>query len=518
LYSNFREGFFPTTNSHSILMNEDSKKNTYEFLYVYDDEVWYKVRYLDASTNMPINGVQEKTGHTNQAVITEKFLPIPGYVPQSYYIRKALVADGDADENSIKEENVITFYYVRDTEHGLYSVEYYLENADSTNSNDRNNYTQYESIVGSADIDAEIQADLREYEGYTHVAAMDTVTTYDKDGNETTESGNSGKVTQNGLTIKLYYKRNSYPYIIEYREYGTADTAEPLWSQESKVKFGTEIEYSLVAENRDHRIYIAENGNTYEYYISNATPEQYTKSMTIRAFNDGEDNPNKLIFYFVQKKVEVFYHAVCTDQAAKDFGVVSLNSETASAANGLAGSTATAKTGFEFIGWYKDEKGEEAVVTDWVSEGKHLKPGELTETDNWQNHYYALFKPVRKDLKIVKEGDGISDDDSFIFTVSGTNVLGQKVSMMVSIQGEGSVTIQDLYCGDYTVTETDWAWAYSCTRVSVDGTSQTAVNACQVALTNDSQDPVTVTFTNTSKNVDWLHGESCKENVFQPKT
>lgn len=123
------------------------------------------------------------------------------------------------------------------------------------------------------------------------------------------------------------------------------------------------------------------------------------------------------------------------------------------------------------------------------------------------------FRYVQDDevwyLVITKAGANAGD--SFLFRVAGTNVLGQDVDMVVSIQGTGSVTIQDLYCGDYTVTElTNWSWTYSCT----DGDAKTVTLASEDTegeeITNYE-----VTFTNSPKTVDWLHGESAaKENQF----
>ena len=100
--------------------------NTYTFEYVHDPLVWYKVRYVDYATKLEL--VTAKVASTDKAIVTEKFLPIAGYIPQNYYIRKTLASDGDRGPDDIIDQNVITFYYVLDTEHGMYSVEYYLEN------------------------------------------------------------------------------------------------------------------------------------------------------------------------------------------------------------------------------------------------------------------------------------------------------------------------------------------------------------------------------------------------------
>ena len=531
-------------------MKEEDAENTFTFEYLYDKQVFYKVRYLEASTNKELADPLETS--TSDSVITEKFKPIPGYLPQSYYIRKTLAYDGK--EESAIEENIITFYYVKDEDHGMYSVEYYLENSDSDDPNDPDNYTQYESIVGTTDLIVNGQpntytAEKRSYEGYIHVPDMNTVITYNDDGTvNTTLTGVAnagdpphGTVSANGLTIKLYYKRLPYNYTVEYWVAGSNIDSDKTFANgfltvvegnntivpyTGNAYFDTEQSWSLIQKDangaliRDHSTIVVGN-NTYEFYPNdpgNAEKEK-TKTITIRADADGSEN--RIIFYFIQKRVAVFYHAVCTDPALKDIcGAVSLASEDAGT---LAGSRAIPKTGFAFKGWYKDEACEESdrVSDDWLKENdpNHLIPKERNQntadddpSNDWINHYYALFEPVKEDITITKTGENLGDN-TFLFQVTGTNVLGEAVAMTVSIHGADRVTIQDLYCGSYTVKElTNWSWDYECT-------SDTEMT---VTLTTGDQDeqgnPITtyqVTFNNKAKTVDWLHGEGSDDNQFK---
>ena len=135
--------------------------------------------------------------------------------------------------------------------------------------------------------------------------------------------------------------------------------------------------------------------------------------------------------------------------------------------------------------------------------GTKLKPQELPDVD--KVIYYAVFEPVKENLKIIKTGEKLGTD-TFLFRVTGTDKIGNDVNLMVSIQGEGSVTIKDLYCGTYTVTElTNWSWTYSCTNASQEVTLTTV----------DKDTTYGVTFANTPETVDWLHGESkAKKNQF----
>lgn len=208
LFEPFRVKFFPTVNSHSILMEPQSSQNTYTFEYVYDDTVYYKVRYVDFATRTELR--PSKVDSTDKAIITEKFLPIEGYIPQNFYIRKTLAYDANATENSVIDENVITFYYVRDTQHGLYSVEYYLESENSTDSSNPDNYYVYETIVGSGDLGSVYTAPSHSYTGFEHVPSMNTVITYNPDGSKKETHTNcqaSGTIEYTGLSIKIYYER-----------------------------------------------------------------------------------------------------------------------------------------------------------------------------------------------------------------------------------------------------------------------------------------------------------------------
>ena len=539
LYETFRKGYFPTKSSQSILMDEDSTKNTRKFTYVADDIVFYKIRYVDLSSRTEI--ADSDTASSTDAIVTKKFKPIGGYIPQNFYLTRALVSDGNNSESDpVKEENVITFYYVKDTEHGMYSEEHYWENLDSDDASNPDNYTKYESIVGSKDIylaDGMTQnthtATVRNYDGFQRYfdkdgKTIDTVEYYVKtDGSDELEPVKvehaedlSGPITYAGLTIKIYYERIPYPFVIEYREYGATEEAGLLWSSAQydadgkpkyeHINFGTET-----TPHRAPLEYVTKDGKRYTYYDPDATEAERTKSMTIRKAT--EESPNKLVFYYTPKQVQVNYEAVCTVAGIKDFGGLSIFNELAASAAGLGGCTPTAANGFEFVGWYTDEACTNKVLDNWVidknNDGKptHLKPLELNTTENSVT-YYALFKPLLTSLKITKSATDAptGSQDSFLFRITGkANTSTKDVNMIVAINGSGSVIVENLNCGEYTVTElTDWSWKYNC--------SATAVTKKIVALTEGGGFPEdnTFIFTNTYNNPDWLGGESGKENQF----
>lgn len=177
-------------------------------------------------------------------------------------------------------------------------------------------------------------------------------------------------------------------------------------------------------------------------------------------------------------------------------GTVALERETVKVYSGNArGSTATANANYKFVGWYADE----SCTGTALSTNANYIP---TKPDTgWKEAtYYAKFEPAVADLTIKKTGaDEIDEYQSFIFTITGPDDF----SMDVVITGNGSVTIQDLPIGTYTVTEkTGWSWRY-----------EPENNSQSITLTAESENAVT--FKNTRKKNQWLSNSSAKENQFK---
>lgn len=117
-------------------------------------------------------------------------------------------------------------------------------------------------------------------------------------------------------------------------------------------------------------------------------------------------------------------------------------------------------------------------------------------------------------LTITKQaGDNTTFDpnETFIFTVKGTDANNSDVDMTVTIKGAGSVTINNLLVGDYTVTEDAvWSWRYNCTANGTAGFTTTA--------TVPSANTVEVTFVNTINKTQWIDGHTYAENKFEAYT
>lgn len=526
---------FPTVNTHSILMVEGgTENNAYEFRYVYDAEVWYKVRYVDKITGDELHTA--KVSMSTQAIITEKFIPISGYVPESYYIRKVLASDGNnGSEANVSELNEIIFYYSPDTVHGLYLIEYYTENLDSTDPTDLDNYSFGQSIVGSDDlldangdpmrISAPDEPD--KFNGFT--LAYYTITTYtarevtDDNGNQTTvydavttdpivynpDNLPSGVLSAGGLEIKVYYQRNSYKYNVKFVEYGNPDNVlgygksndDTVYDKDQNLlaKFGSTIEY-------DAPDTISVSEITYNFYATSEKPQ--TQKMEIRA----NDEENVMVFYYKAKETKIFYEAVCHVAGASDFGVVSLNFESAATANSISGSNATAGIGFRFVGWFSDPSCEVAVDPSWRyipgaasgldmqdKSGTKLRPAGLNPALD-EVTYYALFEPIFSSLTI-HNAVNIPSEDTFLFRVQGTGKTSY-IDIMISITGSDSVIVEQLPIGEYTVTLlTDWSWLHI---------ADTASHSISLGDTQQETH-----FENTFYASGWLNGECIMINTFE---
>lgn len=191
LNEGYQSGYFPNTGSHSLTMDINGN-NEFTFVYVAKEKVNYTVRYLDKATGEPVvvNGVStpDKTGETSDAIITEKFKVITGYMPDSYQKRLVLSAD--------PENNVITFWYTKDELHAPVQIVHWTQNIAGEG------YTEYQS---STNLNGEI--------GQTYTGTPLTIPgfTYNAE-----KSNASGKLTAEGLELNLYYDRVKYSYTVRY--------------------------------------------------------------------------------------------------------------------------------------------------------------------------------------------------------------------------------------------------------------------------------------------------------------
>lgn len=458
LNEGYQTGYYPLEGSHSIQMDIEGT-NEYTFVYVAREKVNYTVRYLERNTETVLYA--EKSGETSDAVITEKFVQIPGYAPDAYQKQLVLSANDS--------RNVLTFWYTKDETHAPLQIIHLIQNL----TNDE--YTEYQS---STNLNATIGTDYSEspltLTGFTYNASKSTA---------------SGKLSADGLVLKLYYDRNVYPYEFRFLVQGTTETkvADPVTGSaryQARVTQGAkEVPgYTLVLGTTNPQTIdiVAEEGNT--------------------AVN------NVKIFYYVEDTVDIKYEVVGPQGCGS---LDNYQNNTVKVIDGTPeGSTPTASAGFKFVGWFKDEACTEAADASWIGDDNKLTPGKTKNYGTQETSamgyeaatYYAKFEYDVADLTITKNGYVATDgEQSFIFTVTGPDNFSKKIV----IQGNGTVVLKGLKIGEYTVTEdTAWSWRYT----PRDGAARTIT--LQAGKTNS------VTYVNERTNNKWLDGNAYYKNVF----
>lgn len=215
LNQGYQTGYFPNVGSHSITMNIDGG-NKFTFVYVPKAEVKYTVRYLEKDTNNVLH--VEKHAATRDAVVTEKFETVPSYAPDAYQKRLVLSAE--------EESNVITFWYVKDTEHAPVQIIHWVQNIAG------DGYTEYSSSTN-----------LNGLIGETYTAEWLTIAGFAK--NET-KSNTFGKLTAEGLVLNLYYDRIQYPYEFRFVNSYTGEeiTDYDFGTTNGNARFGDRVTFT----------------------------------------------------------------------------------------------------------------------------------------------------------------------------------------------------------------------------------------------------------------------------------
>ena len=473
LYVTYQEGYFPVVQSQSLVLDINADSLVITFEYVQAPAVPYVVNYLTAENpndgntyeTITIDGTlyyklaaSKAVNDNHKAVVTEKFEPVSGYMPDAY--QKRLVVSVDENGHPNAEKNVINFIYTKDTQHAYYKITHHTQNTDGQT------WTVYAESQAVGDIGTTYNAEAMNIPGFTYDPNIEGTLV-------------SGELTAEGLELKLYYVRNQYPYQVRYLEQGTGNVLHD-------PKNGTGLYGKMVSED-------AIDIDGYDKV------DPTTVSISIRIETDKTAKLNVITFYYTEKTVEIKYVPVGPADAA-NFGSVAPASETVKVKNGTAvGSTPTPGTGFKFVGWYTDAECKKPVEGNGWIVGTVIKPQKGEDGKNTAATYYAKFEYDVANLIIHKTGCEAADtNQSFIFTVTGPDGYYQKVV----IKGNDSVTLKGLTVGTYTITEdTGWSWRY-----------KPAENPMRCPLVPGVDN--SVTFSNSRENTKWLDGDVYSDNVF----
>lgn len=514
LYADFNTGCYPTLASHSITVESESDKtapvkNVFTFTYAHAKRISYTVEYRYADNNELISsattsGSVEKFSY--KAVVTERFAVIQGYIPDAFYKRLILAVKVDANGSVTSQDNVVVFYYTKNNTHAPYAVHHMLQTLDAALHNqseletDANgNYKYYAEdearIQGIGEIGSTLLVTPQTFSGFSVSTKGIQITTAGTTPTEmeTTPSGSTYfpiAIDQNGTDLYVFYTRSNQDYRVYYLKYGTStkdlsklvyNAADPAHENgvlanvtTSRGKFGQTV-----------------TGNAKDIAGWSCVSD---KQQTLLLRSDEKQNN---IFFFYQPVQYSVDYQVWTQGG----GTVSPSKEVVEGDTPFTGSTPTEKPGYRFDGWYLDENCTKRVAdqgTVDLTKNKLVPNKSKLKAMPKDNTFYAKFVPVLGDLTITRSN--ASDDEGNgdrIFVYRITTTKDPSFELFVSIKGNGSVTIKNLFCFTYTIEQQNgWSWRYA-------DTSQT------VTVTEGGN--AEVTFASAPTKDKWLNGSSDRE-------
>lgn len=516
LYADYREGYFPKPPSHSVIIDVETT-NEYTFWYTPAQVVPYRVVYLEDNGDGTYKKlVDDKLVEDNvNVVVTENYVRIPGYMPDAY--QKRLIVSypgGTTNDNGNNKtdpdlgENIIFFYYSRDYVNAYWTVTHYIQPVDG--SDDLTTWQQYgatESQTGQ--IGAEYTATQKTIPGFTyHDAYVDQYTAEGTKTETNVKETLKAELTGGGMDFRLYYKRNEYPIKVQYLEQGTNVVLADPELYNSGATYDYQSQQSVSASK-------AISG----YTLVSANPQ----TITIQV--DGSElttiEKNVVTFYYKKTEIAINYVGVApdgtlitTDEQKASIGSVSPEAEPGT--NGIvtavdgpvAGSTATAKTNYKFVGWYLDAACTQAVPEAWVT-GSKIVPQKNSTTNLYETAtYYAKFDYDTSTLTIKKTG--MAANEAAMFTVT---VGGKTYKVALNKDNGFTATISGLTVGSsYTIVEDgNWSWRYKATAYTYTGKD---ASGNPIIVAGGSE----VEVTNSPKTDKWLSDEDSVINFLPPKS
>lgn len=486
LNAGYQTGYFPTITSHSIDFKTEDSSYEHIFYYVKKDAVPYTVYYVTNQQNATnslteiklTEGGEEKTYYivadtkqvsdNKNAIVTENFKTVPGYMPDAY--QKTLIIDGSDGAN-----NQIIFKYSVDKQHAYYKVTHWVEQTDGSWFAHASNET-----VGT--IGETIHVNQMDIAGFTYKETTYTV------GDNAPSTTNSA-LTADGLEIDLYYTRNKYPYTVQYVLQGT-DTV--LYTETFQDQYYGDTVYHEAPEHY----------GTGDIYKRTSAEKLSTVIQTDAA-------KNVITFYYVEKEVTIKY-AVANGLG----GTVNPSQETVliKSEDAKGSVAAPLSSAYKFVGWYDAKGNLRSTELKFVPE--------KVDGLNVTAIYYAKFEYNLTSLTIVKDGvDKFKDIDpnqSFVFDIYDGDTDTLVTTVTVNSTTGWKVVVDGLTVGKlYKVTEkTDWSWRYNCTGWEYEDSNATVTGADHVASIKLGVGG-TITFTNTRDNEQWLDGDSWCNNIFK---
>ena len=472
----------PYTVKHTFV-SDDFKEvlgtNTFTYEWVSDGSDQAKVGvdfYKNVTKDDVIKELKAQKPNLMQNQLERIWNIVTTLSPDAYY--KELILEYATTEDEAKAKNILEFHWRLRGQTTIYEVIH---------------YTQPLYTIGTT------PPSLAEYEVY-HVERYEVELDLDSSKNQkkatpitingfnqrTEDSTLTGEATalkyeNNGYTgylvLKIYYDRKPLTYTVKH------------YFQNAQNSFVEDTTHTKTIENAYFGAVVTEEAVTKDGY----SPDKTSQRQTIT--QDGQ----VIEFYYTPMIVNIYY-AVYQNEGGNvnpSNEVFSMNLEKP------AGAEPDAFDGYKFEGWYKDSSCTIPITgSDGEVDAKdgHLYPEKPSGVTNGKNiYYYAKFVPTISSLTIQNQGVAAYEaDQAMIYQVVGSGYDGTPVSMIVTVIGDGSVTIDNLPIGSYTVSEQgDWSWRYAAPKDSTQDGSGTIV------LQEDANENI-ILFTYSTPNTQWL--------------
>lgn len=514
LYADFNTGCYPTLASHSITVESESDKtapveNVFTFTYARAERISYTVEYRYADNNelissAPYSGKVPKS--SDKAVVTERFAVIQDHIPDAFYKRLILAVKVDADGKVTSQDNVVVFYYTQNKTHAPYAVHHMLQTLDAALNNQSElekdtsgNYKYYAEdearIQGIGQTGRTLSVTPQTFSGFTvgntgiqittEITTAGTTTTK----TEITRSGTDFPITidKNGTDLYVFYTRSNQNYSVYYLKYGTStkDLSKLVYNAADPAH-----ENGVLAAVKTD---VGKFGQTVTGTAKDIAGWSCVSDKQQTLLLRSDEKQNNIFFFYLPVQYRVDYQVW-----PQGGGTVSPSKEVVEGDTSFEGSTPTAKPGYRFEGWYLDETCTRPVTAaegTVVSTKNRLVPNKSKlEAMPKDNTFYAKFVPVLGDLTITRSHASNEGNGDRVFVYRITTTKDPSFELFVSIKGNGSVTIKNLFCFTYTIEQQNgWSWRYA-------DTSQT------VKVTENKNQ--TVTFDSAPTTNKWLNGSS----------
>lgn len=519
LYEKYREGCYPQVRSVSLEMQEDKdgvSQNVYTFWYTKPLTMQYTVKhtFIDDEFSSILGVNQFTISHTHEvenAAAGEASVNVSftkgvskSLVREAVAAIKPDIINSQVNEivNEIWEEilkltpnafqqnliletqdgavNEVEFTWRKIETVGKYQVVFYFMSVDGSSYSYIPQYTIEK--MGNYGETYKV-ADPPEYVGFT-INREESATALNGAKFENITTDSAGNITGGGLVLKLYYDRITYYYQVQH----------VLYDDEGKHTETFEKKSALYDTNITVTASVTEHPN---YYLVGDT------SQTFKLTSGTKDQPFIITFNYMIYKV-LYYYQVSPPEA----GFIKDNhyTETVESGHSPVGAVPTPiNEGWIFEGWYKDAAMTQPVTdSDATVDPVTHKISPVAPTADRQDmevRFYAKFIPTKR---VFINAGSIDAAQAVIYRLQGksTDNNTKNIDITFVITGTGSITLERLPYGAYTLTVMDWSWRYDDPTVGFNGGTVTGTNGTFDLTLNEVGD-VTFTFGAAAENK-WL--------------